>query len=319
LGKNCEVEIPPDPNKTVSVPVKIKVPEKAGTLPLDVMLVQDLSGSYSDDLPVLRSVVSNLVNELKTIQPDTKFGVASFSDKPSVSHYPTDFLYTTNLPLTTNAAGEFQTTVNGFAVYSGGDEPESSLDALMQVALRSESELGLRKGTRRVAIVSTDANYHKAGDGFSFGITTPNNGDTILNEYEDYASIDQVREAINQANLLPIFLVTSNVQAAYDDLVRQLGVGAVITLNADSSNLVDSLKKGLEVVNQKLSIVVLDDKFNYVSSVDPNQFNDVAPGSEVTTNVNFKYSGVGTGETMLVRAIGIGDLVIDVVVSAPSK
>jgi Integrin beta chain VWA domain len=319
-GKNCEVEIPSDPNKTVSVPVKIQVPEKAGTLPLDMMLVQDLTGSYKDDLPVLRSLVSSLVTELKTIQPDTAFGIASFRDKTNFGP-PDYYVYKTELPLGTNNVDEFQARVNRFTTQDGDgkDFPESSLDALMQVALRAESELGFRKGTRRVAIVSTDESYHKAGDGARVGIKTPNNGDTILDKDEDYASIDQTREAINQANLLPIFLVPNKFRSTYDDLVRQLGVGAVITLNSDSSNLVESLKKGLEVVNQQLTIVVLDDKFNYVSSVDPNHFDNVAPGSEVTTNVNLKYSGVGTGETMLVRAIGIGDLVIDVVVSAPSK
>lgn len=174
--------------------------------------------------------------------------------------------------------------------------------------------MGFRDKTRRVGIISTDALYHKAGD---LGSKPSNNGDAVLDGNgvgEDYPSVAQVQEAINKANLLPVFLVTSNVKSSYEDLVSQLGVGAVISLNADSSNLVAALKEALEVVNQNLTLVVLNDEYDYVESVKPERFKDVTPGSEITTYVNFKYSGTGSDENVTLRAIGLGDLVIDVVI-----
>lgn len=101
-GEDCEVIV--HPNRIVSVPVKIQIPKDAGTLPLDVMLTQDLTGSYKDDLPVLRQLVPDLVSELRELQPDTTFGLASFKDKPIAPvGKPTDYVYKTELRLTTKA------------------------------------------------------------------------------------------------------------------------------------------------------------------------------------------------------------------------
>ena len=113
-----------------------------------------------------------------------------------------------------------------------------------------------------------------------------------------------------------MFLVTSNFKSTYDNLLNQLGVGgAVVPLSSNSSDLVSAIKKGLEVANQNLAIAILNDTNNYVNSVTPERFSNVTPGSEVTATVNFKYSGKGSGENVTIRALGLGDLVIDVTVA----
>ncbi|MCL2939520.1 MAG: hypothetical protein MGU50_24890, partial [Trichodesmium sp. MAG_R02] len=67
------------------------------------------------------------------------------------------------------------------------------------------------QGARSAVIVSTDAPDHKAGNGRKkANIKIPNNGDAILDGGgvgEDYPSVEQVKATINNANLLPIFLV----------------------------------------------------------------------------------------------------------------
>ncbi|MDY6782865.1 MAG: DUF642 domain-containing protein [Cyanobacteriota bacterium] len=309
LPGTCDVTILPD--KTVSVPVKIQVPQDLGKLPLDLMLTQDLTSSYTDDLPVLKRVIPDVVKKLRSLQPDTTFGIATFTDK-KVKGTPQYYVYKTQLPLTKNA-NAFEQAVGQFSIVGRGkDYPESSLSALFQVALRADSELKFREKTRRVAIVSTDDAYHKAGDLPG----TPNNGDTNLNPREDYPSVAQVSQAMKQASLLPIFLVTSKFQSVYNNLVNQLGVGgAVVPLSADSSNLVGAIQKGLEIANQNLALAVLNDTNNYVNSVTPDRFSNLAPGSEVTSTLNFKYSGKGSGEQVTLRAVGRGDLVINVTVA----
>jgi hypothetical protein len=309
LPGNCQLLLHPD--ETVSIPVKIKVPESAGTLPLDLMLTQDVTASYNDDLPVLQRLIPDLVQQLRNLQPDTTFGLATFTDKKAKGTAQF-YVYKTSLPLT-KEANSFQQAVGQLTTLAGGtDYPESSLSALFQVALRADGELKFRQGTRRVALVSTDDAYHQAGD-------LPgkaNNGDTVLEDNEDYPSVAQTREAIKRANLLPVFLVTSNFKSTYDNLLNQLGVGgAVVPLSSNSSDLVSAIKKGLEVANQNLAIAILNDTNNYVNSVTPERFSNVTPGSEVTTSVNFKYSGKGSGENVTVRALGLGDLVIDVTVA----
>ncbi|MEM9540270.1 MAG: putative Ig domain-containing protein [Cyanobacteria bacterium P01_E01_bin.42] len=307
--------IPPDTSKTVTVPVKITTPESAGALPLDVMLTQDLTGSYRDDLPVLKSVVPSLISSLQNKQPDTTFGVATFMDKPfSPLGQPSDYVYRTDLALTPNAA-QFQATVNAFPLGNGNDTPEASLEALLQVAVRAESELGFRKGSRRTAIVSTDAPYHQAGDYARLrGGVPANNGNAVLDGNglgEDYPAVPQVKAALENANIVPIFLVTNDQLPTYQNLVGQLGVGTVVGLSADSSNLVGAIEQGLENVNRDFTIVVVDDSFGYVLSIDPNQFKGVLPGTELTVNVKLRYSGRGSGDTIIIRALGTGDLVLD--------
>ena len=199
-----------------------------------------------------------------------------------------------------------------------GDGPKASLEALLQVAVRAQSELGARQSARSSVIVSTDANYHKAGDGARARIYTPNNGDAVLDGNgtgEDYPSVEQVKTAINNANLLPIFLVTRENLSYYNGFVSWLGVGAVVELEANSSNLIEALKDALEIVNQNLTIVVIDDEFGYVTDVDPDQFNDIEPGAEISTYVTFSYPGYGSDDSVTIRALGLGDLVIDVVVN----
>jgi hypothetical protein len=312
-GKDCEVIISSE--KTFSIPVIIPIPEKAATLPLDLMLTQDLTSSFKDDLPNLKTVIPDLVKQLRAVQPNTNFGLASFTDKKSHARpaYAKDYyVYKTSLPLTKDE-GVFEQAVAKLTIVGPGkDYPESSLSALMQVALRAESELGFRKDTRRVAIISTDAAYRQAGDD---KLDAPNNGDAVIDPNEDYPSVAQAKQAINEANMVPIFLVTKDQIATYNGLVSQLGVGAVVELAANSSNLAQAVQEALKVVNQNLTLVAVNDDYGYVRGIDPDRFENVEPGSEVTTEVTFKYSGRGSGDDVTIRALGIGDLIVDVQVS----
>ncbi|GGA34698.1 DUF642 domain-containing protein [Okeania sp. KiyG1] len=303
---DCTIIIPPD--GTFVMPVTIPIPEDAGVLPVDLILTQDLTSSFSDDLPTLKTVIPDLVTELKAVQPDTNFGLASFADK-KIYGTPDYYVYKTELPLTSDSS-VFEDAVAGLATLGGGkDFPESSLSALMQVALRTDGELEFRDETRRIAIISTDDAYKKAGD---YPQGTPNNGDTVLDEAEDYPSVAQTKDAINNANILPIFLVTRPFISTYNNLVSQLGVGAVVELQPDSSNLVEAVLEAIEILNQTVTVVAVDDDYGYVQSIDPDYFENVVPGSELITYVTFKDTGLGSGDDVTIRALGIGDLVVDV-------
>jgi Ca2+-binding RTX toxin-like protein len=49
---------------------------------LDVQFLQDLSDSFTDDLPNVKTLVSQIVNAIRSIQTDSKFGSSTFIDKP---------------------------------------------------------------------------------------------------------------------------------------------------------------------------------------------------------------------------------------------
>lgn len=221
--------------------------------PLDIVLLQDLSGSYDDDVSTVRTLVPNLVSSIKSLQPDVRFGVASFVDKPIDPFGDPgegDYVYKTELPLTTNITGAgnaLQNTINNLVVRSGNDGPEAQIEALMQLALRKD-ELGYRSSAIRVAILFTDAEYHVAGDGTQGGITTPNDGDAVTNGdgiLEDYPSILQVKNALVANDVYPIFAITSDSISYYTTLVELLGRGVVVTLSSDSANIVSAVTTGL--------------------------------------------------------------------------
>ncbi len=226
---------------------------------LDLLLLEDLTGSFGDDIETVSTLVTDLVNQVRAIEPTTRFGLASFMDKPigSFGSSGYDYVYETNLALTSLPTplpvdNALQTAVDALVLGAGADGPEAQIEALMQAALRT-TEVGYRSDALHVVVLFTDANYHVAGDGASEGITTANNGDTVLDgdpagTGEDYPSVDQLRTALIAASIIPVFAVTEFATDYYTDLVDQLGFGTVVELTSDSSNLVEAVTSALEDV-----------------------------------------------------------------------
>ncbi|MBK1991005.1 hypothetical protein A0J48_026475, partial [Sphaerospermopsis aphanizomenoides BCCUSP55] len=218
----------------------------------DLVLLQDLSGSFSDDIATVQTLVPSLITGVNSLQPNTPIGISSFIDKP-ISPFGgssfTDYVYQTHQALTTDSS-LIQTIYNGLNIGDGNDFPEAQLEALLQVAVRP-TEIGFRTGTKRVVVLFTDAAYHVAGDGAAAGITTPNNLDAILDGTpagtgEDYPGISSLKQSLINASILPIFAVTSDQISTYQSLLSQLGVGgSVVQLSSDSSNIVNAIREGL--------------------------------------------------------------------------
>ncbi|MEG4405687.1 VWA domain-containing protein [Microcoleus sp. MON2_D5] len=294
-------------------------------LPLDVFLLQDASNSFNDDVSTFQRLVPNLVDTLSNQQPNTQFGLGSFVDKPiegigniEDGHY----VYRTNLALTQNE-NELQSAVNNLTILPGNaQEPEASLEALLQTARRAgTSEIGFRDSARRVVVVATDAPFYQAGDGgIQAGITRPNNGDAVLDGNppgtgEDYPSIQQVREALIDAGIVPIFAVTSiseidkvNNISVYNDLVNKLGFGKVVRLDSDSANLVSAITEGLDRVSQEITLVPADDDFNYVKDISPKKFENVKPGDQLNFKVTLKSDSAGGDDNLKLQIPGFGNL-----------
>ena len=227
----------------------------------DIVFLTDLSGSFGDDLPQWQSkvpaVVTRLINPnlASVFGNDVNFGIASFIDKP-VSPFgaSSDYVYQQELGLTTDITA-VQTTVNSLTIGSGADGPEAQLEALMHTAL--DSSLGYRTGSSRIVVLATDAPYHQAGDGLvASSITNPNDRDNIVEADEDYPNISQVKTAIENNGIFPVFLVSGgdSVKSSYDTLVSQLGTGAVISLDSDSENIADALKFAVALANDVTTI-----------------------------------------------------------------
>ncbi len=307
------------PGDNVTFDITAKVTKKSSTkLPLDLVFLSDLSGSYGDDLPVLQDLVPKLVSSVRDIQPNSQFGLASYIDKPKDPFGgPKDFVYRMESAITKSRT-DFQKAMDDLKIGYGNDVPEAQLEALMQLALR-EKEIGFRKKSRRVVVLSTDANYHKAGDGKKAGIKTPNNGDTVLDGKpagtgEDYPSIDQVRDALQEAGIVPIFAVTGNQVRNYKKLVDKLGFGTVERLSRDSSNLVKVVTEGLEEVFSDLTIVPQSDEFGYIKSIKPTTYENVRPGQSRTFEVKLGITDLDASQKdrLALEVLGYGETKVNV-------
>jgi Ca2+-binding RTX toxin-like protein len=215
--------------------------------PLDVQFLQDRTGSFGDDIATVRALIPQIVGAVQAVQVNSTFGVSSFVDKP-VSPFgaPGEWVYQQQLALTTDAAA-LSATYTAMSILNGMDGPEAQIEALMQLALHS-ADVGFRPDSARFVVLFTDAPFHLAGDGALGGILTANNGDALFpggGALEDYPSIAQLQAALAAANIIPIFAIAGGYETTYQDLATQLGRGAVVTLTANSSNIVDAITAGM--------------------------------------------------------------------------
>lgn len=289
------------------------------TLVSDIVLLQDLTASDYDQLVELKAVLPATVNRLTNpilasiFGNDLKFGIASFKDKPipPLGGYA-DYVYQAQVPLTNNVT-TVKDKIFGFEAFGGNDRRESQLDALLYTALDSGGSLGYRVGSLRVVFLATDGIYHVAGDRavVSPSDTIANNGDGVVNPYEDYPKIGQVKTALEANNIIPIFLVTSDVVADYEGLVTKLGRGSVLTLGSKSENVADTIKQAIarsrNVVSTDVATTNGDDTFSR---------GDFLPGDQVIFagggDDNISLSGVagnhyidgGSGSDILLGGSG---------------
>jgi len=315
----AQIDVTLEPGQQQTFQITVQAPRETKPLPLDVFLLQDLSGSFEEDLPIVRDLVPNLVNGLKEFQVEPRFGIGPFIDKP-IGEFgiSSDFVYQTALPLTTDTAA-LQSAIGSFSTGGniGDDEKEAQLEALLQTAKRASSEIGYRSGARRVVVVATDAPYHQAGDGAEAGITTPNNLDGILDGNppgtgEDYPSVAEVRDALINANIIPVFTVTTDVIDDYQNLVSQLGFGTVVELESDSSNLVNAITQGLGGISSEIIPTVSSDDVGYVQTITPSKIPNVNPGESYTFDVTLGYNGPGGNDFLSINFPGLGDTFFNV-------
>ena len=262
--------------------------------PLDVLFLQDLSGSFVDDLPNVEAALPSVITLVQAAQPLTRFGVSSFIDIPTAPFGgPGDYVYRTDLALTSDTS-QLQLTYASLISTGGSDLPESQLTALLQAAIRT-GEIGWNAAAARVVVLFTDAVFHLAGDNPG----TPNDGDAILDGAiegtgEDYPTIDQVRSALLAAGIVPIFAVTPDVNSSYQSLVSNLGFGGVVDLASDSSNLAAAIAGALDIVTNITEIENLIGT-NFADSLTGNDLNNIIDAKDGNDSI---FGGIGN-DTLL--------------------
>lgn len=250
---------------------------------VDMYLLQDLTGSFSNDLANVRTAMSGLIGKIDggEFSADVRLGTGSFKDKP-LSPYGdrSDYVFQ-NAENVTDDLAAVQSAVDGFSATGGNDGPEGQIEALLNLA-QNASDLGFRSGAAKYVVLTTDNSFHKAGDASSLG-ANDGDGDLTADLDEDYPSLAQLKAALDASGIVPIFMATSGYVSEYQALVDYLGVGEVHELTSDSSNLLANiLASGGAGSNPEDN--VYDEQAEVTVPVDVT-FGDYTDGSEVHTIV----------------------------------
>jgi len=281
----------------LTVSFSVRVPNN-DDVPLEALILQDISAAFASDLSLLRASVVQTFLRITDIYPGARVAIGAFSDKPK-SPYGSpslpDYAYTIRSPLTSDPA-QIQSALNTLAVASGGDEPNSQLEALLLAAKRTE--VGWSNNARKVIILITKSSYHTPVNDPSF---VDNNGDGEFPNFgasENYPTVAQVRSALLGANIIPLFVTTPTLASTYQNLVNQFGFGYVSSyteLNAQSifSETLQSLDDLGGIIRP-----IIYQQGDISGSITPAVYTGISPQTRVTFQVSL--SGTTNQDSVIV-------------------
>ncbi len=236
------VEAVLEPGESIHLEKEVDVPE--GPEKLDLCLIVDLSGSYGDDLPNIKALASALFDGVTAGIPDSRFGLASFVDYPFGpwgSSATGDYAYRLEQDLTPSKA-TWVAAVNSLSTRFGADFPESQYEAFFQIATGAGRDVppagpslgdvapgqacSWRSDATRVAVLTTDASFHNAGDPGPFPYPGPSQAATLA--------------ALQANDIKVIGLKAPGAGGELDALAAATG-GSVQPTTANSSDIVDAI------------------------------------------------------------------------------
>ncbi len=128
--------------------LKVEKVPIANNLPWDLIFVIDITGSMQPQIDGVVENVTSFTEKLKERGIDYRLGLILFSDNIERVYQPTSNI------------DNFLNWIKKVKAYGGGDEKENAFEALKAVTQR----INFRDEANRIAILITDAPYHKKGD-----------------------------------------------------------------------------------------------------------------------------------------------------------
>eukprot|EP01055_Gregarina_sp_Pseudo9_P000455 Gregarina_sp_Pseudo_9__454@NODE_1293_length_1709_cov_308_243114_g1216_i0_p1_GENE_NODE_1293_length_1709_cov_308_243114_g1216_i0NODE_1293_length_1709_cov_308_243114_g1216_i0_p1_ORF_typecomplete_len367_score83_07Integrin_beta/PF00362_18/1_6e22VWA/PF00092_28/7_4e06_NODE_1293_length_1709_cov_308_243114_g1216_i02591359 len=183
--------------------------------PLEIVIIQDLTVSFADDIPNMVRGLDNMSDELVTSHPDTRAALVSVKDKP-IWPLGTEGLYCARqeMPFSRDL-DQLGTVYNRlvYKVYGGGDMPEAQFHALLATARSNFVGWGTSTITKLIILI-TDAAPHFADDGFNtnglppFEVPDPSKDLNEGCETMYYPSPEQVAVALLERGTYVGFLIS---------------------------------------------------------------------------------------------------------------
>jgi hypothetical protein len=211
-----------------SIEIAKQVTTPAIPLVIDIVLLEDETGSFGDDIGNLQGgttasdIYDTILAEIPT--PDAWFGVTGFRDYP-ISPYGSagDWVYR-ELSVLSSVKTNWLNGIAGLTAGGGGDTPEAQYDAI--VAAATSASLGWRPGAQHVLVVATDAPFH-----------TPDG--THVNDHASTVAA--------LGDIVVIGLKAPGAGGELDALAAATG-GSVQALSSDGSNIAEAILAGLEAL-----------------------------------------------------------------------
>jgi len=255
-GAQAEGNVTPDvdvtllPGQSISLDKQVVVPEVPPKL--DLYLVVDLSGSYSDDLPNLMAKAPDIFDGVRAGVADSRFGLGSIVDYPFSPWGDAgtgDYAYRIDQDLTADRT-TWLTATGAMMTRFGGDGPQSQLEAFYQAAAGagrdlngngSYADLGdvppaavsFRADATKIVALTTDAPFHQPGDPGDLpgGYPGPSRDATVA--------------ALGAAGIKVIAIKAPGSSTEMDDIAGATG-GAVTTTDASSSQIAEAILGALQ-------------------------------------------------------------------------
>jgi hypothetical protein len=248
------VELTLSPGTAQDIEKTVHTPELPPVL--DVCVVIDLSGSYFDDLPNIKAVAPDVWDDIVAGGvSDLQMGLTSFVDfpfDPWGSAGSGDYAYSLDQQLTPIKA-TWVAAIDAMFVRFGADEPESQYEAFYQLAtgagnpveapgtIDPNRQCDFRDDATKVAIMTTDAPFHAAGDPGS-----------LPGGYPGHSAFDTTN-ALVAADIVVIGLKAPGAGPELDALALATG-GTTIPTGSSSEDIADAILSALKDIEIEVSM-----------------------------------------------------------------
>lgn len=249
--------------------------------PIDVYVLMDLSYSMDEARKTFAQEAVNVIKEFKKITSNLLLGFGSFVDKdlpPFSSTHETmvcleehgkcipPYGFHNQISMKNLTADEFKDKLLDASLAGNIDEPEGSLDALMQV-LTCTKEIEWRNRSRKVVVLVTDRDFHFAADGRLVGILDRNDGHCHLDgegfytesKNQDYPSLSQVGAKVFDGEFNIIAAVIPKYTHIWQALGQVIPNMNVVALEKGATNIVDIVANYTDRVSRKIQILTSDE------------------------------------------------------------
>jgi hypothetical protein len=224
-------------HKVLHMPADVSPPKA------DIIIAMDLTGSMGGELTNVKTNSLNIINQIRGLIPDARFGVmshmdynGSFSGCSYSNSYGggSDYPYRLDQRLT-DSINAITTAINSLALGNGSDGPEDYTRVLFETY--SDSAVGWRSGAKRIVLfwqdyIPHDCNYGL--DSLATGTTGPDPGRDAVVGTADDLDLATVLSGMKTTNTVLIGLHSGGYLSYWQYYARKTG-GNSFLINSDGT------------------------------------------------------------------------------------